>query len=117
MANLFVDEVLRAYEHPGIGFRDGPTGRRAVLVGGPDIWEVIGALKALQEEKPSMAEVELRGRLAEVTGLNAEQVNAALRYYVANPDEIDERILTNEAEATREHELWQSQQALFRRGS
>ncbi len=32
-------------EHPGIVFRDGPTGRRAALAGGPDVWEVIATLK------------------------------------------------------------------------
>jgi len=30
----------------GIVFRDGPTGHRAALVGGPDIWEVIATLKS-----------------------------------------------------------------------
>ena len=30
----------RHYEDPLITFRDGPTGRRAGLLGGPDVWEV-----------------------------------------------------------------------------
>lgn len=77
---------------PGSGSADGPTGRRAVLVGGPDVWEVIGALRALQEESSSMTEARLRPALIEVTGLSAEQVNTALRYYVAHPGSIDEWI-------------------------
>lgn len=117
VTNLFVDEALRAYEHPGIGFRDGPTGRRAVLTGGPDVWEVIGAFKAIQEEAPPMTEIRLREALMEVTGLSADQVNTALRYYVAYPDEVDERIAANEAEAAREHALWESQRSLFRHRS
>src|SRR6266581_3754656 len=44
-ANLLVDEGLRTAEHPGVVFRDGPTGRRAALAGGPDVWEVIETLK------------------------------------------------------------------------
>lgn len=117
VANLFVDEALRSHEHPGIVFRDGPTGRRAALAGGPDIWEVVGALRAVQEEAGVKAEAELRGALVEVTGLSPEQVNTALRYYVAYPDEIDERVVANEAEASREHAIWESQRALFERGS
>lgn len=117
VANLFVDEALRSYEHPGIVFRPGPTGRRAALAGGPDVWEIIGALKALQEETPSLADGELRDALGEVTGLGPEQVSMALRYYVAYPDEVDERIAANEAEAAREHALWESQQALLGRDS
>jgi uncharacterized protein (DUF433 family) len=113
VANLFVDEALRSYEHSVIVFRPGPTGRRAALAAGPDVWEVIGALKALREETPSLADDDLRDALAEVTGLSADQVNAALRYYVAYPDEIDERIAANEAAAAREHALWESQQALL----
>ena len=34
-ANRFVDEALRMEDHPGVIFRDGLTGRRAVLIGGP----------------------------------------------------------------------------------
>jgi hypothetical protein len=47
VTNLFVDEALRAEEHPGITFRPGPTGRRAGIVGGPDVWEVIDTLLRL----------------------------------------------------------------------
>lgn len=117
MTNLFVDEALRSYEHPGIAFRPGPTGRRAALAGGPDVWEVIGALKALREESPSLVDEELRDAMAEVTGLRAEQVANALRYYAAYPGEIDERIAANEAEADREHGLWETQRALFGRAA
>jgi hypothetical protein len=33
-------------DHPGIVFRDGPTGRRAGLAAGPDVWEVVSALRS-----------------------------------------------------------------------
>src|SRR5712691_11990839 len=45
-ANRLVDEALRMSEHPGIVFRPGPTGRRAALAAGPDVWEVVRDLKA-----------------------------------------------------------------------
>lgn len=35
--------------HPGIVFKDGPTGRRAALAMGPDVWEVVTYIKESQE--------------------------------------------------------------------
>ena len=42
LAERYLEEGLCMDEHPGIGFVDGPAGRRAVLVGtGLDVWEVL----------------------------------------------------------------------------
>src|SRR5262245_11364187 len=75
VANMFIDESLRSYEHPGIVFRPGPTGRRATLAGGPDVWEVIAALKSIRDESPDLSGENLLGDLATVTGLDRDQVN------------------------------------------
>ena len=115
VANMFIDESLRAYEHPGIVFRPGPTGRRAALAGGPDVWEVIAALNAIHDESPGLEGNALISELASVTGLNHDRVNVALRYYAAYPQEIDERIASNAEVAEREEQLWATQQALLRR--
>lgn len=117
VTNLFVDEALRAYEHPGVVFRPGPTGRRAALAGGPDVWEVIAALHALRAEHPATVDDDLREALAEATGVATDQVRCALRYYAAYPDEVDQRIAANEAEAEREYTLWQAQRAILGRAS
>src|SRR3974377_2589129 len=53
-ANRLVDEALRMAEHPGITFRSGPTGRRAALAGGPDVWEVIRAIKSAHAAEPGL---------------------------------------------------------------
>lgn len=37
----YADEGSRRDEHPMVTFHNGPTGRRAGLIGGPDIWEVV----------------------------------------------------------------------------
>lgn len=115
VANMFIDEALRAYEHPGIVFRPGPTGRRAALSGGPDVWEVIGALNAVREESPELDGDPLLAELGEATGLGTSQVVVALRYYAAYPDEIDERIAHNAEVAEREEKLWNAQQTLLRK--
>jgi hypothetical protein len=112
---MFIDESLRAYEHPGIVFRPGPSGRRAALSGGPDVWEVVTALRAIRDETPDLDGESLVGELATVTGLSHEQVAIALRYYAAYPAEIDERIASNNEVAEREERLWAAQQNLLRR--
>ncbi|RSM54652.1 hypothetical protein DMB66_37560, partial [Actinoplanes sp. ATCC 53533] len=111
----FIDEALRAYEHPGIVFRPGPTGRRAALSGGPDVWEVVAALTAVRDEDPALDEEPLLLELSNVTGLTPAQVGVVLRYYAAYPEEIDERIALNREVADREEQLWAAQQKLLRK--
>jgi hypothetical protein len=82
----YAEEGVRRDEHPLITFRDGPTGRRAGLVGGPDIWEVVMWLEDLAGEADPMA------TLVEESTLTRPQIDATLRYRAAYPDEIDARI-------------------------
>ncbi len=82
----YADEGIRQDEHPLITFRDGPTGRRAGLIGGPDIWEIAMWIDDLANEGESI-EV-----LVEETPLTRSQIEAALRYRSAYPDEVNTRI-------------------------
>lgn len=108
LAQRLVDEGLRMAEHPGIVFKDGPTGRRAALALGPDIWELIKVTRELHERGTSA----LRGA-AEIMNLSAERVQDALDYYAAFPEEIDAEIgLADEASATAER-AWRTQQQLL----
>jgi hypothetical protein len=106
LAERYVDEGTRMDEHPGIVFRGGPTGRRASLAGGPDIWEVVASLKGAEErgEKAVAA-------IAALLGLTESQVRIALRYYGAYPQEIDERIERNVEEADAAEAAWHREQA------
>ena len=45
LAKTLIEEGLRMRAHPGIVFRPGPTGRRAALARGPDVWEVMNTLR------------------------------------------------------------------------
>ena len=88
LAERYLEEGLRMDEHPGIGFVDGPAGRRAVLVGtGLDVWEVITTLR----QNRNSLEATARYLELPVAGLRP-----AVRYYAAFPDEIDDRIAMNE---------------------
>lgn len=82
----YAEEGLRRDEHPLITFRDGPAGRRAAVVGGPDVWEIVMWLGDLaSEDNPATV-------LAEEQDLSRPLVDAAMFYRAAYPDEIDARI-------------------------
>jgi uncharacterized protein (DUF433 family) len=104
-AERLIDEGLRMEDHPGIAFRDGPTGRRAALAGGPDVWEVIETLQGtgLTGERAIAA-------TAEWGGLTPAQIRVAVRYYAEYRDEVDERIRLNREEAERQRVSWQRMQ-------
>ena len=82
----YAEEGVRRDEHPLITFRDGPTGRRAGLVGGPDVWEVAMWVEDLSGDRDPMAGV------VEDSVVTRPQVEAAMRYRNAYPDEIAARI-------------------------
>lgn len=109
LAQRLVDEGLRSQEHPGIVFRDGPSGRRAALVAGPDVWEVISAVRAsgAKDEKRAIKLV------ATEMVLSPAQVQLALEYYGSFPEEIDAQIAENERAAAEALDAWHARQRLL----
>lgn len=106
LAERYIDEGMRMEDHPGIVFRDGPTGRRAGLAAGPDVWEVIGALQStgLRGEEAIKA-------TAEWSSLSVRQVREVIGYYNEYPDETDARIRLHEDEAEAAEERWRAGRA------
>lgn len=91
-----LDEGLKTRRFPGIVYRDGATGRRAALLGGPDVWEVIRDLShATGDQRTRLADV------ADSSGLHPRQVETAIEFYVDHPVAIDELIAADEAAAER----------------
>ena len=91
LAQRYIEEGLRRDEHPLIYFVDGPTGRRAALVGlGLDVWEVIMVVRANGNDVAAAAEY-----LDRPLGL----IEAAVAYYGAFRGEIDARVSANDEEA------------------
>jgi hypothetical protein len=109
LARRLIDEGLRTEAHPGITFRSGPSGRRAALVMGPDVWEVISVLQRLDVDGEEQAVDEAAAWLS----LTGGQVRTALRYYGEHPAEIEDRIRRNEQAAERARESWETQQRLM----
>lgn len=93
-------------EHPGIGFADGPAGRRAVILGtGLDVWEVVATVR-----QPGSS-VDAASRYLE---LPVSAVRAAVRYYAAIPGEIDEVLERQAVIAEREQAASERERAMLR---
>lgn len=72
--------------YPGVVFRDGPSGRRPAVMGGPDVWEVIQVLLANHRDTRATSEnLNLRPGLIE----------AAVAYYADNQEAVNEWIEAN----------------------
>ena len=107
LAQRYVEEGLRMDEHPLIRFADGPAGRRARLTGtGKDVWEVIATARDNDGDAAETARY-----LQVPLGL----VQAAITYYGAYTDEIDQWIADNNQEAADAHAAWMAGQAAVRR--
>jgi uncharacterized protein (DUF433 family) len=95
LAQRYLEEGLRHDAHPLIEFLDGPSGRRASMVGrGLDVWEVIATIRDNDGSFVEAAEY-----LQVPTGL----IEAAAAYYGEYREEIDAEIEDNEAEYERGH--------------
>ena len=97
IAERLIEEGLQIEEFPGIIFRSGPTGRRAGVVGGPDVWEIVRDLKqAAREGVRDPIEV-----IAAATGIDRSKIELAASYYAAYPADVDERVQLNEEASER----------------
>lgn len=111
--NLLVDEALRCQEFPLIIFRDGGAGRRARLIGGPDVWEVAQAVRSARASEPELDADGLVELVSETSGVAIRLVHAAIDYWAAFAQEIDLWIDRAEAEAAEAEHRWHREQALL----
>ncbi len=107
LAQRYVEEGLRMDEHPLVRFVDGPAGRRAKLVGtGADVWEVIATVR---DNDGDVREA------ADYLQMSLGLVQAAVTYYGAYPQEIDEWIELNERARDEARAAWLAGQAALGR--
>lgn len=111
--NLLVDEALRSQDHPLVVFRDGPAGRRARLVGGPDVWEVVRAVRSAREAEPDLDSDDVIALVEETSGVVAHVVRAAIGYWADHPDDVDAWIARADAESVAAEERWHREQRLL----
>ena len=99
-------------EHPGIVFRPGPTGRRAALAAGPDVWEIIRGVKSARTAVPELADDGLLALIADNTGTPLRLVRTAVRYWASYPDEIDAEIAAADAAEDAAEQAWRREHQL-----
>jgi ABC-type ATPase involved in cell division len=109
LAQRLVDEGLRMAEHPGIVFKDGPSGRRAALAFGPDAWEIVKVLREIDERGPTAITA-----TADVLALAEAKVRVVMHYYAAYPAEIDAEIEEADRISTAAQAAWEAEQRLLR---
>lgn len=82
-----IEEWVRVQDHPGIRFVDGPAGRRAALVGGPDIWQMIAIVRDFESDREAILDA--------YPWLTVEMLDVVQRYFEAYPEEIEALIEDN----------------------
>jgi hypothetical protein len=95
-----VTEGLDTLHHPGVVYRDGPTGRRAALAVGPDIWEVASALRHTKGSPEQRV-----AALAEQFDLHPRHIRTAINFAATHRAVIEEEIAANDRAADEAREL------------
>jgi hypothetical protein len=103
-----LEEALDTRDHPGIVFRDGPSGRRAALAVGPDVWEVVSALRFTT----GTAEQRVAA-LSEQFDLHPRHIRVAIDYAATHREQIDAEVRTNDAAAAEVEQVARSRRALL----
>lgn len=114
-SNRLVDEALRMHEHPLIVFRDGPAGRRARLVGGPDVWEVIGAVRSVRAADAGQTGDDVLELVVQTAGVPLPLVRAAVGYWGDYPEEVDAFLDRARAEGEQARLRWERERELLDR--
>lgn len=107
LAQRYIEEGLRMERHPGIVFRDGPTGRRAALITGPDVWELVSEIRGVEPTNDEEIEA-----IATWMSIPPAYVRAAITYYAEFRDEIDERVELNRTVGDRHRAAWRAERGL-----
>lgn len=108
LAERLIEEGLRMASHPQVVFRDGPSGRRPSLVGGPEVADVIGALVG-----GDVPVAHRRERAATMLAIAPVLVDAALAYYAEFTDEVDAQIASRIEAADEAEAAWRDQRRLL----
>lgn len=105
LAERYIAEGIRMDEHPDIYFREGALGRRAAIGGTRlDVWQIV---QTVRDHDNSVEQA------ADYLGLRVSKVRAAVRYYTANRDEVDDVAERETSVAERAEAAWRAEQDLL----
>jgi predicted transcriptional regulator len=96
LAATLLDEGLKTRRFPGVVYREGPAGRRAGVIGGPDVWEIVRDVRNASGAGERRLQAVAKG-----ADLSPAQVRLAVDFYAAHPAEIDDRINADDKAAER----------------
>lgn len=98
VTNELLEEAVKTHRCPGVVFTEGVRGRRARVAGtGIEVWEIIAAYQSVGKNLNRLKRA--------YHWLTSQQLQAALGYYKAYPEEIDRLIAANEGQTPeRVHE-------------
>lgn len=89
IAKDLLTEAIKMRRCPGILFAEGTTGRRARVAGtGIEVWEIVATYNSVKQDLKRLKKA--------YHWLSQEQLKAALSYYLAYPQEINQQIEQNE---------------------
>ncbi len=95
-------------DHPGVIFKDGPSGRRAALAYGPDVWEIIKFLREIDERGPAALDA-----AAESFAVDPGRIATSVSYYGDYADEVDAEIDAAEEASARAEQAWRVRRQLI----
>jgi len=84
-----VEEWWAMENYPAIAFRDGVSGRRAILRSGPDVWEVVMVARDYGDDRESL-------RLHFGESVSQGALDQALAYAERFPEAVEAMIAGNE---------------------
>jgi uncharacterized protein (DUF433 family) len=105
LAERYIAEGLKMDEHPDVYFREGALGRRAAIIGTRlDVWQVIDTVRSSGNSVEDAAEY---------LGMPVGKVRAAVGYYAAYRNEVDEFAARATALAVRAEAAWRAEQEIL----
>lgn len=90
LVTRLLEQGLAAIDHPGIVYRPGPTGWRAGLAGGPDVDEVVRAVRTSGRTGDKAVSV-----AADLLGIDSRVVRIAIDYAAEHLEDIEARLRAN----------------------
>jgi hypothetical protein len=89
------------------------AGRRAVLAGGPDVWEMIRAVKSAHAGEPELTGDDVLSLVSDNTGVPLRLLRAAVRYWASYPEEVDAEIDAADAAEDAAERAWRRERDLL----
>jgi len=108
LVSRLLEQGLSALAHPGIVYRPGPSGWRARIAGGPDVDEVVRAIRSggASGDRAVLA-------TAASLGIDARLVRLSIDYAAEHLDEIEARLRENEEAAEHVRKLTVARSAVL----